>query len=185
MTMRYTPNTMSTRPALRTAVLAAALLAIAACSQPPPAPQRATKAEVPARDLVAEVRAAGAAAADALDVQPLRDPVVEDLRRSATRAETEGKHAEADGFVKQALTLSPNDPELLQWRAELLLAQDFFDEAAILANRSYEQGPKLGALCRRNWTTIRLAREMRNNDAEAATAGEQAARCTVEPPVRM
>lgn len=160
-------------------------LTLAACSAPPAPQKPAARPEAPPRDLLAEVRAAGADGNDALEVQPLRDPVVEDLRAHATRAEATRDYEEADGYVRQALGYLPNDPELLQWRAELLLAQEFFDEAAILANRSFEQGPKLGALCRRNWTTIRLAREMRGNDAEAATAAQQATRCTVEPPVRM
>lgn len=184
MTMK-TPNAATTfRFARPTAALALALV-LAACSSPPAPQKQAARPDAPPRDLVAEVRAAGADGDDALEVQPLRDPVVEDLRANATRAETAGKHEEADGYVKQALDYLPNDPELLQWRAELLLAQDFFDEAAILANRSFEQGPKLGALCRRNWTTIKLAREMRGNGAEATAAAQQAARCTVEPPVRM
>lgn len=184
MTMRTRDTAELRGLTLRTLALAAALT-LAACSSPPAAQKQAAKPDAPPRNLVAEVRAAGANGDDSLEVQPLRDPVVEDLRANAMRAETAGKHAEADGYLKQALTFSPDDPELLQWRAELLLAQDFFDEAAILANRSFEQGPKLGALCRRNWTTIKLAREMRGNAAEATAAAQQATRCTVAPPVRM
>lgn len=166
-------------------LLLAAVFVLGACSSPPSPQKPVASPEPPPRDLVAEVRAAGADADDALEVQPLRDPQIEDLRASATRAESAGRHAEADAFLQKALTLTPDDPELLQWRAELLLAQAYYDEAAILANRSYERGPKLGALCRRNWTTIQLAREMRQQGDEAATAAQQAIRCTVEPPVRM
>lgn len=183
-----TMPTHETAATLRLALRALALtttLTLLACSSPPAPEKHAARPDVPPRNLVAEVRAAGANGDDSLEVQPLRDPVVEDLRADATRAEAAGKHEEADGYIRQALAFTPDDPELLQWRAELLLAQDFFDEAAILANRSFEQGPKLGALCRRNWTTIKLAREMRGNDSEAGAAAQQAARCTIEPPVRM
>ena len=184
MTMR-TNESGALRARAHHALALAATLVLAACSSPPAPQKQAARPDVAPRDLVAEVRAAGANGDDSLEVQPLRDPVVEDLRANATKAEAAGKHEDADGYLKQALIFSPDDPELLQWRAELLLAQDFFDEAAILANRSFEQGPKLGALCRRNWTTIKLAREMRGNDAEATAAAQQASRCTVEPPVRM
>lgn len=179
---------MNTVPHTRTAraLLLAVAVTLAACSAPPAPEKVVVAADVPPpRNLLAEVRAAGADGDDALDVQPLRDPEIEDLRASATRAETAGEFDEADTHVKSALAITPDDPELLQWRAELLLAQAYYDEAAILANRSYERGPKLGALCRRNWTTIRLAREMRGQDADASTAGQQAARCQVDPPVRM
>jgi predicted Zn-dependent protease len=161
-----------------------AVLALAACSQPPSAPVSA-KPEAPKRDLVAEVRAIAAEAADALDVQPLRDPVIEDLRASATRHEVAREFTQADRALQQALAITPGDPELLQHRAEIALQREQFEQAEQLANDSYERGPRLGALCRRNWTTIRLAREMRGNAAGASDAGARTARCTVEPPVRM
>ena len=172
---------------LRSLSLTLATVAVLAACSAPPAPQKpAVVADAPPpRDLLAEVRAAGADGDDALEVQPLRDPEIEDLRASATRAESAARFDDADKHVQAALAITPDDPELLQWRAELLLAQAFYDEAAILANRSYEKGPKLGALCRRNWTTIRVAREMSGQGNEAAAAGQQASRCRVEAPVRM
>lgn len=173
--------TMHCRP-----LLIALVLALGACSSPP-APQKpvVAKPEAPARNLVAEVRAAGTGSADEFEVQPLRDPVIEDLRTSATQAETAGKFAEADAFVQEALGLTPDDPELLQWRAELALAQGNYERTLQLATISYEKGPKLGGLCRRNWTAVKVAREMTGYAAAAQAAADQAARCTVEPPVRM
>jgi tetratricopeptide (TPR) repeat protein len=159
-------------------------LALAACSPPPAAPATA-KIEAPRRDLVAEVRAVAANEASALEVQPLRDPQVEDLRASATRNENMRKYKEADADIGRALAITPDDPELLQHRAEIALARAEYELAEKLANSSYERGPKLGGLCRRNWATIRLSREMRGNAQGAATAGTQGQRCTVEPPVRM
>ena len=170
----------------RFTVLLAAALVLGACSSPPAPQKPAGKPEAPAaRNLLAEVRAAGADGDDSLEVQPLRDPEIEDLRASATRAETAGKFAEADGFLREALAITPNDPDLLQWRAEIALAQARYDEAVQLASSSYEKGPKLGALCRRNWTAVKVAREMTGHAAAATAAAQQAVRCTVEPPVRM
>lgn len=163
----------------------ALVLALAACSPPPDEPPATTKAPPPARDLVAEVRAQGADAPDSLEVQPLRDPMVEDLLAATSRHERARQFDEADAAIARALALVPNDPALLQHRAEIALARAEYDLAEQLANSSYEKGPKLGGLCRRNWATIRLAREMRGQAAGAATAGTQAQRCTVEPPVRM
>jgi Flp pilus assembly protein TadD len=160
------------------------LLALAACSPPPSAPTSA-KPEAPKRDLVAEVRALGAEAPDALEVQPLRDPLVEDLRASATQHEVAREFGQADAALVKALTITPGDPELLQHRAEIALHRERYDQAEQLANDSFERGPRLGPLCRRNWATIRLAREMRGNATGADAAVAQTGRCTVEPPVRM
>jgi hypothetical protein len=77
------------------------------------------------------------------------------------------------------------DPELVQHRAEIALQREQFVQAEALAERSYVRGPRLGALCRRNWATIRLAREMRGDAEGAAAATQRSASCTLEPPVRM
>ena len=118
-------------------------------------------------------------------MQPLRDPAIADLRQAAAQHETARDWASADAALEQALALSPGDPELLQWRAELALVQGDYNVAVELANASWEQGPRLGALCRRNWTTVRLVREWTDYPAAAQAAAEQLARCTHEPPVRM
>lgn len=159
--------------------------ALAACSQPPaPAPQ--VKAPPPPqRDLVAEVRAAAADAGDVIDVQPLRDGAVEDLLLAAQRAESALDWPAAAAALERALQLQPSDPELLQRHAEARLALREIEQAERLAARSFEIGPKLGALCRRNWTLLRIAREERGDNAGAIAASQQLGRCVVEPPVRM
>jgi hypothetical protein len=157
---------------------------LVACSGPPSAPVSA-KPEVPARDLMAEVRAIAAESPDTLDVQPLRDPAVEDLRDRARRLEGVHEYVEADAVLLQALEIVPGDPELVQHRAEIALQREQFVQAEALAERSYVRGPRLGALCRRNWATIRLAREMRGDAEGAAAATQRSASCTLEPPVRM
>lgn len=134
--------------------------------------------------LVMQVRAAGQIGNE-LDVQPLRDPQVEDLRNTATQAEQRGDFAAAQRALSQASLLTPDDPDLLQWQAELALETRQWQQAETLATRSYEKGPKLGGLCRRNWTTIRFAAEARGNTAVVASARQRAAACAVAPPTRM
>lgn len=134
--------------------------------------------------MLAQVRAAGQMGNE-LDVQPLRDPQVEDLRASATAAEARGDYAGAQGALATALTLSPDDPELLQWQAEMFLAARDWTRANQLATRSFERGPKLGGLCRRNWATIRLAAEARGDALLSGQAQQRMGSCTVLPPVRL
>lgn len=168
--------------------LAAVLLAagLAACSPPqqPPAPQQTRAEPAPSRDLVAEVRAA-AEGEDALDVTPLRDRAAEDWRQAALRLQSGGELDAAGEALQKALALAPEDPELLQFSAEIALAQGDLDLAEQRAWAAYEHGPQLGPLCRRNWAAIRLARELRGNAEAAAQAREQAGRCAHQPPVRM
>jgi tetratricopeptide (TPR) repeat protein len=123
--------------------------------------RKKAKVVVPERDLVAEVRASGVEAEDALDVQPLRDPAIADLRAAATDHERARRFEQADASLDAALKLSPADPELWQLRAEMALYREDFEAAEQFASSSFARGPKLGGLCRRNWTTVRLAREMR------------------------
>ena len=76
------------------------LFALAACSptSAPPSPSGNLRAVPAAHDMVAQVRAAGNAN-DALDVQPLRDPQVEDLRVRASRLEAAGDYASGPNHV--------------------------------------------------------------------------------------
>lgn len=163
-----------------------ATLAVAACSQPapPPAPQQTRSEAPPARDLIAEVRAA-AEGEDALEIQPLRDPNAEDWRLRALELEREGRLDAAEEALVRALDAAPNDPELLQIGAEISLALGELDQAEERAWRAYQEGPQVGPLCRRNWAAIRLARELRGNAGSAEIAREQAERCAHQPPVRM
>jgi hypothetical protein len=133
--------------------------------------------------LLQQVRAAGQVGNE-LDVQPLRDPQVEDLRASATAAEARSDYPGAQRALAQALQISPHDPELLQWQAEMALVAHDWTQAQQLATQSWTVGPKLGGLCRRNWTTIRLAAEARSDAASAGQAQQQAAACAVAPPTR-
>jgi tetratricopeptide (TPR) repeat protein len=133
--------------------------------------------------MVAQVRAAGSGN-DALDVQPLRDPQVEDLRLRASGLEAGGDYQGATQAIAQALALRPNDPTLLEHAAELDLYRKDWAQAERDADKSYQLGPKLGSLCRRNWTALRFARTARGDAAGAAEAAAKLATCTLEPPAR-
>jgi len=169
-----------------TRVLPALLvLALAACaSAPPPAavpvgPPPPTPAEI-----VAAVRAAGQGGLE-LVVIPLVDPHVEDLRDRATAGEQAGTYAEADVELVKALAISADDPDLLQWRAELAVLRGEFAQAETLAAMSTVLGPKSGPLCRRNWALKKALRDLRGESANVASAQAMLAACTIAPPVRM
>jgi hypothetical protein len=167
------------------AVLLASVGGLSGCPSETSAP-RGAKAGVrmgagPA--LLQEVRAAGQLGNE-LDVQPLRDPQVEDLRTAASAAEARGDYAAAQRALAEAIQLSPTDPELLQWHAEMSLVKHDWVGAEGYATQSWERGPKLGGLCRRNWTTIRLAAESRGDAAAASQAQQRTAACAVAPPNR-
>jgi tetratricopeptide (TPR) repeat protein len=166
------------------------LVFLGSCAVAPPRTPEADavppRAAAPARlDLLAEVRAAADDAGDVIHVQPLRDPAVDDLILQAAAHEQAGNLAAAASMLGQALQYAPDDPQLMQEYAELLLAIDQLDDAELLAARSFRTGPQLGGLCRRNWTTVQLARHHRGDLDGAIQAAEQISRCIVEPQVRM
>ncbi len=158
---------------------------LAACAGAPEVAEPSRVAKKSPTDLLFEIRTAELEGNDALEVQPLEDSAVADLRAQAEAAEARGDFAAAELAYAQALGLLPESPGLLQARAEMLLVLGKLDSAESNAARAYELGPKLGPLCRRSWATVRLAREQRGNAAAASTAGEQAQRCATPPPVRM
>lgn len=143
-----------------------------------------TPVPIDTADLVAQVRAA-AAADDALQVEPLRDAQTEDLRLAAQALELQGDYRGALQRLQQARELSPDDPTLLQEAAELSLYLADWDQAIAFASRSFDNGPRLGPLCRRNWTTLQLVREQVGDSAGSASAQAQRMQCTISAPVRM
>jgi len=163
-------------------VLSMALLAACAtpAPQPPPPPPVDTVA------LVAQIRAAVGPedAKDELAIRPLRDPMVEDQRAQAQRLEREGKYAEAAAALDQALAVVPDDPALLQERAEAAVYAGQFDVAESLALRAHGLGAQVGPLCRRHWATIRVAREQRHDAPGVAEATRQLDACRVAAPPR-
>lgn len=160
-------------------------LLLAACaSAPVPAPGPAPLIAATPAQMVALVRAAAGDGEGELAVQPLRDPMVEDLRQDAVRLEAQGRHAEAAAALDRALAITPADPALLQERAEVALLLRDYAGSEQRALRAYALGARVGPLCRRHWTAVRLARLARADAAGAAEARLRIDACRVAAPVR-
>jgi hypothetical protein len=168
----------------RSIAVAALALVLAGCAALPPVPVVQPEPTPPARDLIAELYAM-VEADDAIVVEPLPDPEIEDLRAAASRSMALRELKQAAAALAQALQIRPGRPDLLQLRAEVALGLNLLDDAEQFAIASFENGPRMGPLCRRNWAAIQLAREVRGNVEEAETARAQAQRCTPEPVLRM
>lgn len=165
--------------------LAIALFLTACASNPPPAPAPAVPltAATPAQ-MVAAVRAAGETGDTEVAVRPLRDPATADLRDQAAALEARGALAESAAALDRALALSPDDPSLLQERAEAALLQADFAAAEALARRAHALGSQVGPLCRRHWATVEQVRLAAGDRAGADAAQAQLSGCRVERPAR-
>ncbi|KAF1709227.1 hypothetical protein CSC70_10380 [Pseudoxanthomonas kalamensis DSM 18571] len=138
----------------------------------------------PQQRLVA-VREAGGGEDTELQVQPLRDPQVEDLRLAAERALAAGDIETAVNALNQALLIVGDDPAVLQERAEVALLQADYERVERLARRAFDLGSRVGPLCRRHWAAIEQARLARGEDLNAASAHAQIQACTVAGVTRM
>ena len=155
---------------LRLSCLLLAVALLDACSLFAPKPAPPPRPAVPAYDLVAAIRAAGAREKSVISVHPLRDPGVTALLDAARQDERTGQYAAAAAKLDQAIKLSPNSPDLLQDRAEVAVRLRDFASAEKLAHQSWSLGPRLGPLCARNWQTIVEMRLQAGDPAGAATA---------------
>lgn len=163
----------------------AGLLALAACSSAPPLPPApASLTSATPQQMVAAVRAAATAGENELAVQPLRDARTGDLREQATRFEQQGRHAEAAAALDQALAITPEDPVLLQERAEAAMLLRDFGAAEALARKAHALGSGVGPLCRRHWATIEQARLVAGDGAGATAARATLVACKVDGPTR-
>jgi hypothetical protein len=171
----------SSRP-IRRLLPAALALALASCGTPEPPPKQA---KVATRDWVGEIRAQAAKLETSVEVAPLADPAVEDLKARARQHEAQKDYAAASRLIEQALGVRAEDPALWQWSAELALERQAWTEAEQRATRSYDLGPKVGALCARSWLTIAASRTERKDPASAATAEAEVSKCQVAAPIRM
>jgi tetratricopeptide (TPR) repeat protein len=159
-------------------------LLLAACSTTPSATPPVALTDATPEAMVAAIRAAAGNDERELAVQPLRDPMVEDLRQSATRLEAQQQYVEAAAALDKALAIVPEDPALLQERAEAALLLKDPVAAEALARRAYGLGAKVVPLCRRHWTTVRQARLLAGDAAGAAQALTQVEACKVAGPNR-
>ncbi len=160
------------------------VLALAACAGPS---QRAGSAPPPSltpEQMVGAIEAAAGSGESELAVQPLRDPMVEDLRQQAGVARAQARYAAAAAALERALAIVADDPALLQERAEIALLQRDFERAGSLAERAFELGAKVGPLCRRHWATIQQVRMAAGDAAGAGSAARQVQGCTVAAPER-
>lgn len=163
-----------------------AAVALAGCASAPPAPAP----RVDRSAALAAVRAAGQPGANELAVRPLVDARVADLQALAAAHEASGRLDDAARALDDALRIAADDPELLQARAEIALAQGRLEDAGRDAERSHALGPKVGPLCRRQQETRRqvaLAQATAGDTAaaaRAAAAGAARDACTVTPPPR-
>lgn len=142
--------------------------ALAACTVAPPQPTALAEASFNGEAAVAKVVAAGGVESRELDVQPIRDPQVEDLRQQAVQLEKARKYPEAAAALDHALQINPADPALLQERAEAALLLHRLDDAERYARQAFDSSSKVGPLCRRNWTTIAEVRAAKLAGVNAA-----------------
>ncbi|GAB3105429.1 hypothetical protein [Lysobacter terrae] len=162
-------------PTIRNSIaMGVSALWLGACATSAPEPA------APAYDAVAivqAIRAAGAANATELDVQPLRDPQVEDLRQQAEQLEAKRMYRSAAELLDRALALNASDPALLQERAELAFLLHEPAQAQQHAKQAVELGSTTGPLCRRHWETQLQAALLRAND-RLIRRGESEAQAT-------
>lgn len=174
---------------------AIAVLTLAACATQPPEPSAPAVANEGTRARMVEaIRAAGVATDDELDVQPLREGAVEDLRERAAALQTQGRHEQAAELLDEAITRHGDDPAVLQERAEAAVYAGDFQGALKFARQAIEAGAQVGPLCRRHWALIEqvalaraavaLATEQAAFTAEADAARSAREACTVAPPAR-
>ena len=182
--MSTVPVPRSVRPS-RIAPLLCALLLSACAGAPPQATGPTALTQATPDQMVAASDAAAGSGEGELAVHPLRDPMVEDLREQArgARAQQAG-YDTAAAALDRALAIVPDDPALLQERAEIALLQRDFKRAGELAERGFALGAQVGPLCRRHWATIEQVRLVAGDAEGAASAKAQVAGCKVAGPER-
>lgn len=163
---------------LRAIACAALLSALAGCAGTPPARQEVSQARIEA--MLSRIRAAAARDQSAISVVPLRAPGVTVLQQQARSAVIRGDLEGAAAKLAQALAQTPDSPPLLQARAELDLRRRQWRAAEASALDSWKKGPRVGALCARNWQTVIEVRRLQGDAAGADTAGKWLKRCHVE-----
>lgn len=162
----------------------ALVLALVGCAQPGPPPPPPP----PPVDTIAAlkaIRAAGDGLDSAVQVQPLRDAAIEGFMKRAHEAEARQDFAAAASAADDALTLAPDAPDLLQYRAEIDVAQAQWSDAERLALKSHQLGPKSGSLCARNWQTVVEARTALGDAPTVEAARERLKECRIKPLLRM
>jgi hypothetical protein len=162
---------------------AGTVVLLAGCSHPPlPAPN--VDRPTPTAMVVA-IRAARDRDKSVVQVTPLRDPAVDGYLDGAHADENAGRYQDALDKVNAALKLSPDAPDILQFRAEIEILLRDYPAAAADARRSYALGSKVGGLCASNWETVLEIDQSNNDAAGVARAHEARDACHKAGPVRM
>lgn len=157
---------------------------LSACSQPAPPARTAAKPDRDPVAAVAAIRAAGAKLESAVEVKPLRDPAVDGLLKQARDFEAQAQPAKALDAVRGAEKIAGAAPDILQLDAELLIQLRQWKEAGDIAQRAWESGPKVGALCARNQQTLVEVRSALGDAVGADVARAQVAACKQAAPAR-
>jgi len=160
-------RTLRLRSSLRIAAVLSLAVLLGACATETPPEAPAVAVRTPAQMLAAVQQAGQGQDERELDVQPLRDNEVEDLRETAAAAARRGDGAAAAAALDKALTIVPKDPAVLQERAEAALLQSEFDRAETDALGAIALGSEVGPWCRRHWETVHQVREHRREVAAA------------------
>lgn len=166
------------------ATFAAGLLGACATTTPPPSVAPVSLTSPSPETMVAAIRATAGHDDAELAVQPLRDPMIEDLREQAQRLESQKRYQDAAGALDKALALVPDDPALLQERAEAAVLLRDYATAERLARQAYAIGARVGPLCRRHWATIEQTRLVAGDAAGVASAKAMIDACKVTGPNR-
>nr|XP_061800917.1 probable ATP-dependent DNA helicase HI_0387 [Nerophis lumbriciformis] len=145
------------------------LVLLTGCAARVPAP-------IEERDLAGEVRRETEQSQSQVEVYALSDPAGLHLLEQARVAEQAGQLDRAMVLVRQAIELTPTDPEYWQYLAELELQNEDFLGAIEHAAKSFELGPQIGPLCQRNWLTKQHAQSALGDVASAAASSQQAKR---------
>jgi tetratricopeptide (TPR) repeat protein len=165
-------------------VVAASSALLAACSQPAPPAKAAAKPDRDPTAAVTAIRAAGAKLESAVEVKPLRDPAVDGLLKQARDLEAQGQPAQALEAVRKAEKIAGTTPDILQFDAELLIQTREWRQAGEVAQKAYDSGPKVGAICARNQQTLVEVRNALGDAAGAAQAQAQVTACKLAAPAR-
>lgn len=160
----------------------AAALALAACSEAPAPTPAVVKPDT--SSALSNIRAAGKQFDSSVEVHPLRDPSVDGLVDQAHKLEAQQQVAPALDKLGEALKIAPNSPDLLQYQAELYVEMNNWNGAVASAQKSYDLGPKVGALCARNLQTLIEAGNAQTNAAMMADAKQKMVGCKVPAPNR-
>ena len=167
------------------AALAASAFAVllAGCSHPPLPPPATDRVSPTA--MVEAIRAANVSDKSVVQVAPLRDPAVDGYLDGARADENAGKYQDALGKIDAALKLSPDAPDILQYRAEIEILLRDYPAADADARKSFELGPKVGGLCASNWQTVLEIAQAKHDEAGVAFARHGREQCHKAGPVRL